>query len=124
MYRILYIEKDTIYAISDEVVTKLKYGETSSFKSSYIYEWLNKVENKDNTGIFINNLENSDLYLKDKEVTLLDDPNLIKQMTMFEAKLTATGKVTYEAAKGYHDDIVMSVLLAFDCLSVGSYNIS
>lgn len=61
--------------------------------------------------------------IQNKEVTLLDDPNLVKQMTMFEAKLTATGRVTYEAAKGYHDDIVMSVLLAFDCLSVGSYNI-
>ena len=78
MYRILYIEKDTIYAISDEVITKLKYGETSSFETSYINEWLNKVETKDNTGIFINNLENFDLYLKDKKISLLDRETFAK----------------------------------------------
>lgn len=61
--------------------------------------------------------------IQNGDVTLLNDQDLIKQFTMFEAKLTATGKVTYEAAKGYHDDIVMSVLLAFDCLSVGSYSV-
>lgn len=61
--------------------------------------------------------------IQNGEVQLLSDHSLIKQMTMFEAKLTPTGKVTYEAAKGYHDDMVMSTLLAFDALSVGSYNV-
>lgn len=61
--------------------------------------------------------------IQNDEVQLLDNQDLIKQFTMFEAKLTPSGKVTYEAAKGYHDDIVMSTLLAFDCISVGSYSI-
>jgi hypothetical protein len=61
--------------------------------------------------------------IQNDEVQLLDNQDLVKQFTMFEAKLTPSGKVTYEAAKGYHDDIVMSTLLAFDCISVGSYSI-
>jgi hypothetical protein len=62
--------------------------------------------------------------LQNKVVTLLPEPNLIKQMTAFEAKLTPSGKVTYEAARGSHDDIVMSTLLAYDCFSSGNYSIS
>lgn len=62
--------------------------------------------------------------IQNQEVRLLNDANLVKQFSFFEAKLTPTGKVTYEAAKGYHDDIVMSVLLAFDCLSVGAYSVA
>lgn len=61
--------------------------------------------------------------IQNQEVRLLNDVDLIKQFSFFEAKLTPTGKVTYEAAKGYHDDITMSILLAFDCLASGSYNV-
>lgn len=62
--------------------------------------------------------------LQNNSVTILDEPTLIKQMTMFEAKLTPSGKVTYEAARGQHDDVVMSTLLAYDCFNSGNYSIS
>ena len=48
MYRILYIKDSSIFAITDEVVTNLKFGSTKSFKDSNINEWLNYIE--DNKG--------------------------------------------------------------------------
>lgn len=76
MYRILYVEDGVIYAITDEVVTNLKFGNTSSFKESNVNEWLNK--SIDNTGIFMNNLDKSNLYLKEDKATLLDKETFIK----------------------------------------------
>ena len=57
-----------------------------------------------------------------KEVTILQDEKLIYQLGIFESKPTSTGKVTYAASKNGHDDLIMSTLLAYDCLSTGNYS--
>lgn len=61
--------------------------------------------------------------VQSEDVTILNDEKLIYQMNIFESKPTNGGKVTYAAANNGNDDLVMSTLLAFDCISSGSYNI-
>ena len=62
MYRILYIDKDTLYVITDECITNLKYGENGIYNNSEIKKWLEEV--------YLNNLDKT--YLKNNEVKLLD----------------------------------------------------
>lgn len=44
-------------------------------------------------------------------------------MSHFESKLTNTGKITYAAARNGHDDRVMSMLIAYNSITSGNYNI-
>ena len=67
-------------------------------------------------------VNNFQVAIQNKEVTILNDEKLIYQLNIFESKPTSTGKVTYAAAKNGHDDRVLSTLLAFNCISTGSYN--
>lgn len=39
------------------------------------------------------------------------------QMMNYEMKLSATNKPTYNAKRGFHDDIIMSILLAISGIS-------
>ena len=47
------------------------------------------------------------------EIKCLDDDEVVLQLNSFIFELTATGKVRYCAAPGFHDDIVMSLALAW-----------
>jgi hypothetical protein len=47
-------------------------------------------------------------------VQLLDNENLVNELTTYESALSPTGKLTYNAAKGCHDDMVIATLLSFD----------
>lgn len=68
-------------------------------------------------------VENFQVAIQNKDCTLLNNEKLLNQMSQFESKLTSTGKVTYAASKSNHDDMVMSTLLAYDCINGGSYSI-
>lgn len=57
--------------------------------------------------------------IQNKTVTLLNDPNLITELSVYECKPSKTGKLTYNAASGYHDDILISSMLALDCINKG-----
>lgn len=59
--------------------------------------------------------------IQNKSVQLLNDKNLVTQLTMYESKLSSTGKVTYNAANGYHDDLVIATMLALDCITKANY---
>lgn len=61
--------------------------------------------------------------IQNKKVSILGKEKLLKQMSQFESKLTSAGKVTYSASHNGHDDCVMAMLIAFDSLDVGQYNI-
>lgn len=66
--------------------------------------------------------------LERKEIKLLNDSNLIGQMSAYEAAYNfKTGKVSYNGAQGIHDDNVMSMMLAYDAYknnkSSGVYSI-
>lgn len=68
MYRIIYMDKDTLYVITDECITNLKYGETGTYNNSEVKKWLEEV--------YLNNLDKT--YLKDNEVKLLDRETFAK----------------------------------------------
>lgn len=68
-------------------------------------------------------VNNFQVAIQNKEVTILNNEKLIYQLNTFESKPTQSGKVTYAAAKNGNDDLVLSTLLAFNCMSSGSYNI-
>lgn len=56
MYRILYLNDKSIYAITEEVVTNLKYGQDENYDSSDIKEWLNNVYKKNLNQEYIKNI--------------------------------------------------------------------
>lgn len=63
MFRIIRINKDnTITAVSENSLTALANGENKDFNESYLNMWLNN-QNKDNTGILENNINNPSQYL-------------------------------------------------------------
>lgn len=68
-------------------------------------------------------INNFQVAIQNKEVSILSDSMLDIEMSMYEMKLTNTGKKSYNAATGYHDDCIIAMLLAFDCIKKGSYNI-
>ncbi len=45
-------------------------------------------------------------------VRMLPNPDLIRELQHFEAKVSSTGKRTYGAVHGYHDDMVIALALA------------
>ena len=60
---------------------------------------------------------------QNKQVTILDNQTLKVQMDMYEMKINQNGKRTYNAASGYHDDCIIAMFLALDCISKGTYAI-
>ena len=52
-----------------------------------------------------------------------NNPTLKIQLDMYEMKTNANGKRTYNAANGYHDDCIIAMLLALDCINKGTYAI-
>ncbi len=51
---------------------------------------------------------------------ILNDPVLIGELQAFEAKRNASGSFTYSAPQGLHDDCVMSLAIAWNCIGVPS----
>ena len=67
--------------------------------------------------------------LEQKKVTLLDDQGLLAQLSAYEATYNPkTNNVSYNAPQGLHDDNCISTMLALDALCAsrrtGTYNIS
>lgn len=68
-------------------------------------------------------INNFQVLMQNKQVTILDDATLKVQLDMYEMKTNNNGKRTYNAANGYHDDCIIAMLLALDCINKGMYNI-
>lgn len=70
----------------------------------------------------VNNLV---VAIQNNEVQLLNNENLISEMTTYEATVSQTGKLIYNGAKGCHDDLVIATMLSFDLANrtSGMYNI-
>ena len=66
-------------------------------------------------------INNFQVAMQNKTVTILDNQTLRIQMDMYEMKVTNNGKRTYNAASGYHDDCIIAMLLAYNCISTGQY---
>lgn len=66
-------------------------------------------------------INNFQVAMQNKTVQILDNQTLRIQMDMYEMKVTQNNKRTYNAASGYHDDCIIAMLLAFNCISTGQY---
>ena len=66
------------------------------------------------------------LCLDNKDIKLKDDKELLKELQAYQATVnTNTKKVSYNAANGFNDDLVMALMLSLKALksSYGKYNI-
>ena len=54
------------------------------------------------------------------EIGIYNDQVLIGELLSFESKRNPSGSFTYSAPDGLHDDCVMSLALAWDCINAGS----
>lgn len=59
----------------------------------------------------VNNLV---VAIQNSDVQLIDNEELISELTTYEATISQTGKLIYNGAKGTHDDLVIATLLSFD----------
>ena len=66
-------------------------------------------------------INNFQVAIQNKQVSILNDAILKMEMAMYEMKVTSNGKRTYNAATGYHDDCIIAMLLAFSCITSGTY---
>lgn len=66
-------------------------------------------------------INNFQVAMQNKTVQILDNQTLRIQMDMYEMKVNQNGKRTYNAANGYHDDCIIAMLLAFNCITTGQY---
>ena len=58
-------------------------------------------------------IEALSLAFERREITILNDPILIGELQAFEISRTPSGMVKYSAPSGMHDDMVMSLALAW-----------
>lgn len=68
-------------------------------------------------------INNFQVFAHNHQCTILDDHNLIIQLQLYEMKLSKSGKRTYNAPSGAHDDLIMATLIGLDCINRGNYNI-
>lgn len=66
-------------------------------------------------------INNFQVAMQNNKVQILDDAVLRTEMDMYEMKVNQNGKRTYNAASGYHDDCIIAMLLAFNCITTGQY---
>ena len=57
--------------------------------------------------------------IQNKTHTILDDKTQLEELAVYEMKLSPTGKPTYNAPSGYHDDRVIALLLSMQALNSG-----
>ncbi len=70
------------------------------------------ITGNESKGIIINNLISAFSAL---EIRCINDDDLRKELQGFIFDFTPTGKVKYKAASGFHDDIVMSLAIGWNC---------
>lgn len=61
--------------------------------------------------------------VQNRTIQLLDDAEQSLQMSAYTMERTPSGKITYNAAPGYHDDCIIATALAIHGTKRGSYNI-
>lgn len=65
-------------------------------------------------------IDNLRTHIEQKNIKLIDDPELVKQLSFYEEQKTSTGKITYNAKNGKHDDIVMATAIALWSTKTGT----
>ena len=57
---------------------------------------------------------NLSVAIENQEIWLPDNDQLIDELSVFEYDMTPSGNVRYNAPEGFHDDMVISLCLAWD----------
>lgn len=68
-------------------------------------------------------IESLALAIEKQEVQLLNEPKLSLEFATYELESTKTGKITYNASTGNHDDIVMATAICLDSMTKSQYKI-
>ncbi len=66
-------------------------------------------------------IERLQVMIQNEEVRLFNDPELVSELSTYEQQRTPSGRITYNAENGYHDDIVMALAIALDAMTVSEY---
>ncbi len=64
-------------------------------------------------------IDNLSVMIENQEITFPHIPELISELNIYSVEKTRSGKTTYNAPSGYHDDIVISMALACSELRKG-----
>lgn len=59
--------------------------------------------------------------IQNKDILLVDDPNLQTQLSMYEMKTTPNGHRVYNAKSGYHDDMIIATAICLHSISKSQY---
>lgn len=68
-------------------------------------------------------IEALQVAIQNGDVQLMDDPELKIQFSAYRMEKTPTGKITYNASPGYHDDIVIATALTLRALKTANYHV-
>lgn len=99
----LVVEQNSIGKILGDLLRKSLFGKQTIFK---YFNTTNESKNK-----LVNQLQ---LAISNQNIQLLDNVDLKIELTNYQVESTRTGKVTYNASKGQHDDLVIATMIAFD----------
>lgn len=132
-------DRDVMETIDYIIKTIVKYGvkkvvcETNSMGSTYINLLKREISKR---GIkcqvveFVTTndskrdiIERLQVECRNATIQLIRDSKLLLEMVSYQAEKTPTGKITYNASAGCHDDIVIALALALHGLRTGTYNI-
>ncbi len=61
-------------------------------------------------------VQNLQAAFENGEIKIIDDPVLVGELLSYESKRNASGSFSYSAPEGMHDDCVMSLAIAWDCI--------
>ena len=62
-------------------------------------------------------IQNLQAAFEHDELAIINDPVLVNELLSFESKRNPSGSFAYSAPEGMHDDCVMSLAIAWDCIA-------
>ena len=68
-------------------------------------------------------IEDLILAFQRKEIGILDDPVLLKQLAYYDIQKTKTGYTYNTSNDSIHDDYVLSLAIGYHCFKVGTINV-
>jgi len=68
-------------------------------------------------------IEDLALAIEKGELKIMDDPVLINELLAYERTPSKSGRPSYNAPEGLHDDCVMALALAWNAIQTGSFNV-
>lgn len=92
------------------------YGDLLKSKVNRPITWFNTTNDSKNR--IIDNLQ---LAIQNSSIELLNNQELMSELATYEIQQTKSGKTTYNAMNGCHDDLVMALAFALDAFKSNKY---